>query len=171
MAKKYDFDEIKKQLSKGDIVVSQLSANMHPEIAEVCLEKYCHFASTSYISPNLKKLDQEAKDKNLIFINEIGLDPGIDHFFSHLLVSELKKQNIKDCSVSYYSYCGGIPAVSNDFKYKFSWSPAGVLKALKSPSKSIKNGIEWNVERPWDAITSYVAPLPEPEKFDLYDLS
>ena len=53
-------------------------------------------------------------------------------------------------------------------KYKFSWSPTGVLKALKSPSKSIKNGIEWNVERPWDAITSYVAPLPQPEKFEVY---
>ena len=81
LAKKYDLDEIKKQLNKGDIVVSQLSANMHPEIAKVCLEKNCHFASTSYISPNLKELDLEAKERNLVFINEIGLDPGIDHFF------------------------------------------------------------------------------------------
>ena len=154
LAKKYDLDEIKKQLNKGDIVVSQLSANMHPEIAKVCLEKNCHFASTSYISPNLKELDLEAKERNLVFINEIGLDPGIDHFFSHLLVSELKQQNINDCAVSYYSYCGGIPAVSNDFKYKFSWSPVGVIKALNNKAKFISNFQEKEVI-PYHQVSTY----------------
>jgi saccharopine dehydrogenase-like NADP-dependent oxidoreductase len=137
LAKELDLLQLFKSLKAGDIVVSQLSANMHLEIANICLEKNCHFASSSYISPSLKKLDQEAKNKNLIFINEIGLDPGIDHFFSHLLVQELKKENLDNLSVIYESFCGGLSAVSNDFKYKFSWSPVGVIKALSNKAKFI----------------------------------
>ena len=94
---------------------------MHPDIANLCIQKNCHFASSSYISATLRNLDTQAKEKNLVFINEIGLDPGIDHFFSHLLVSELKKENFNNISVSYRSFCGGITAIPNDFKYKFSW--------------------------------------------------
>ena len=91
-AKQLNLILFSKSLKPGDIVVSQLSANMHPEIAKICLEKNCHFVSSSYLSPNLRKFNQEAKNKNLIFISEIGLDPGIDHFFSHLLVQDLKKR-------------------------------------------------------------------------------
>ena len=93
-AKVLDLNQLTSILKDGDIVVSQLSANMHLEIAKICLDRNCHFASSSYISPALKKLDKQVKDKNLIFINEIGLDPGIDHFFSHLLVEDLKNQNL-----------------------------------------------------------------------------
>jgi saccharopine dehydrogenase (NADP+, L-glutamate forming) len=70
--------------------------------------------------------------------------------------------------LGFISYCGGIPKVPNPFRYKFSWSPLGVLKALRSPSKSIKNGAEFSVDRPWDAISSYEAPLPTPETFEVY---
>ena len=144
-AKKLDLIHLSNSLIDGDIVVSQLSANMHPEIAKICLEKNCHFASSSYISPELKKLDLQAKEKNLVFINEIGLDPGIDHFFSHLLVQDLKKENLDDISVSYKSYCGGLSFIPNDFKYKFSWSPVGVIKALSNKAKFIHNFNEKDV--------------------------
>ena len=153
-AKELDIGEFSASLKDGDVVVSQLSANMHPEIAKICLEKNCHFASSSYISPELKKLDQQAKDKNLIFINEIGLDPGIDHFFSHLLVKELKKQNLSDYSVSYLSFCGGLSAKPNNFKYKFSWSPVGVIKALINKAKFIENFTEKNVT-PYQNVTFF----------------
>ena len=138
-AKQFDLIQLSQSLKSGDIVVSQLSANMHPEIANICLEKNCHFASSSYISPALKDLDKQAKDKNLIFINEIGLDPGIDHFFSHLLVQDLKMENLENISVSYKSFCGGLSETPNDFKYKFSWSPVGVIKALNNKAKFIDN--------------------------------
>ena len=92
---------------------------MHLDIAKICLEKKCHFVTTSYLAPDIKNLNEQAVTQNLIFINEVGLDPGIDHFFSHLLVQELKSLNLNNLSVSYKSYCGGIPAVPNDFKYKF----------------------------------------------------
>ena len=153
-AKKYDLDAISLELKEGDIVISQLSANMHISIAEICLEKKCHFVSSSYIAPAMKNLNSKAKEKGLVFINEIGLDPGIDHFFSHLLVADLKKQNLEDVSVSYYSYCGGIPAVANDFKYKFSWSPVGVIKALNNQAIFISNYDKKEVT-PYHQISSY----------------
>ena len=164
LAKIFNLNELSSLLSDGDIVVSQLSANMHPEIAKICLEKNCHFASSSYISPTLKKLDQHAKNKNLIFINEIGLDPGIDHFFSHLLVQELKKENLNNISVSYKSFCGGITAIPNDFKYKFSWSPVGVIKALSNKAKFINNFNE-KIVTPYQHINSYMV---NGENFEAY---
>ena len=164
LAKIFNLNELSSLLSDGDIVVSQLSANMHPEIAKICLEKNCHFASSSYISPALRKLDQHAKNKNLIFINEIGLDPGIDHFFSHLLVQELKKENLNNISVSYKSFCGGITAIPNDFKYKFSWSPVGVIKALSNKAKFIDNFNE-KIVTPYHHVNSYTV---NGENFEAY---
>ncbi|CAN0582122.1 unnamed protein product, partial [Ectocarpus sp. 12 AP-2014] len=70
--------------------------------------------------------------------------------------------------LSFLSYCGGVPKIANDFRYKFSWSPLGVLKALRSPSRSMKDYGELRVDRPWDAIGEYVAPLPTPESFEVY---
>ena len=85
LAKKFDITSLSDSLEAGDIVVSQLPANHHVSIAKLCLEKKCHFATSSYISEDMRNLDSEAKKNNLVFINEVGLDPGIDHFFSHLL--------------------------------------------------------------------------------------
>ena len=144
-AKKLDLLELEKSVNKGDIVISQLPANMHFDIAKFCLQKKCHFATTSYTSSEIKELSEEVKKNKLIFINEVGLDPGIDHFFSHLLIQKLKEQNLNDISVTYQSYCGGIPAVPNKFKYKFSWSPVGVIKALNNKAKFVENFIETTV--------------------------
>jgi len=164
LAKTFKLKNFTSLLQEGDIVVSQLPASMHIQIAKICLEKKCHFASTSYISPAIKELDQQVRDKKLIFINEIGLDPGIDHFFSHLLVAELQKQNLKKFSVSYKSFCGGIPAIPNDFKYKFSWSPIGVIKALNNPAIFIDNYKKKTVT-PYHEINIYSI---NGEKFESY---
>jgi len=164
-AKTFNINEITETVEQGDIIVSQLTANMHLDIAKICLEKKCHFVTTSYLAPDIRKLNKQAISQNLIFINEVGLDPGIDHFFSHLLVQELKSLNLNDLSVSYKSYCGGIPAVPNDFKYKFSWSPVGVIKALNSPAKFIKNFKEKLVPQPYKEVKNY---LINNENFEAY---
>ncbi len=153
-AKIFNLEHIISEIKAGDIIISQLPANKHLEIAKICLEKNCHFASTSYLSEDVKKLNDDAKNKNLTFINEVGLDPGIDHFFSHLLVNDLKKENIENISVSYQSYCGGFPAIPNDFKYKFSWSPVGVIKALNNDAKFILNN-EIMTKTPYKNIGNY----------------
>ena len=152
----FNIKDIKEKIQKGDIIVSQLAASMHLDIAKIWLEKKCDFVTTSYSNPDIKKLNEQAVAQNLIFINEVGLDPGIDHFFSHLLVQELKSLNLDNLSVSYKSYCGGIPAEANDFKYKFSWSPFGVIKALNSPTKFIQNFKEKLVSQPYKEVKNYL---------------
>ena len=164
-AKTFNINEIADKVEQGDIIVSQLTASMHLDIAKICLEKKCHFVTTSYLAPDIKNLNEEAVAQNLIFINEVGLDPGIDHFFSHLLVQELKSLNLNDLSVSYKSYCGGIPAVPNDFKYKFSWSPVGVIKALNTPAKFIQHFEEKLVSQPYKEVKNY---LINNENFEAY---
>ena len=86
LAKSFDIGSLSNTLEDGDIVVSQLPANHHLSIAKLCLEKKCHFATSSYISQDMKNLHNDVRKNNLVFVNEVGLDPGIDHFFSHLLV-------------------------------------------------------------------------------------
>lgn len=166
---KFSIEALNSNLNKNDILISMLPGDWHVPLAKICLQNQAHFVSSSYISPEMLALNSDFKAANLACINEVGLDPGIDHSMAHFLVNDLKNSlPKKDVSVDFISYCGGVPKIPNPFRYKFSWSPAGVLKALKSPSKSIKNGEIWDVERPWDAITRYTAPLPEPEEFEVY---
>jgi len=153
-AKLFDLEDIKKSIKPGDIIISQLPASMHIDIAKICLENNCHFASTSYLSSDMLQLDKYVKEKKLVFINEVGLDPGIDHFFSHLLVKDLKNENFENISVNYESYCGGFPSVPNDFRYKFSWSPVGVIKALNNNASFILNS-EIQTVIPYKYINNY----------------
>ena len=103
-------------------------------------------------------------------MNEVGLDPGIDHLMAHDLVARYRASPAyhADNVLSFTSYCGGVPKIPNPFKYKFSWAPVGVLKALRSPSRSLRDFKELKVDRPWNAITGYDAPLPQPESFEVY---
>ena len=163
-AKEFDIEEIFQQTQPGDIVISQLPTTEHFKIATLCLENKCHFVSTSYLNPKIKELDSEVFKEKLIFINEVGLDPGIDHFFSHLLVNGLKKIASKNVDVIYESYCGGFPAIPNSFKYKFSWSPAGVIKALNNDAKFI-SASKVKTVTPYKSINSYFI---NNEKFEAY---
>ncbi len=162
-----DFEE---QLQKDDVAISMLPGDWHVPIAEACLNAGANFVSSSYISPEMRALDEQAKQNGLTFVNEVGLDPGIDHLMAHWLVADYRNAAGYDLEndLTFRSYCGGIPKIANDFKYKFSWSPLGVLKALRSPSKSMKDFEEYNVQRPWDAVDTYIAPLPEAESFEVY---
>ena len=94
-AKQFDVDLLFKETNPGDIVISQLPANKHLEIAKLCLKYKCHFASTSYLNPEINMLNSDVKKENLVFINEVGLDPGIDHFFPIYLSVILKKSRLK----------------------------------------------------------------------------
>ena len=154
IVKKFDMQVLSNSLEVGDIVVSQLPADHHLSVARLCLEQKCHFATSSYISPDMRTLDNDVKKSDLVFVNEVGLDPGIDHFFSHLLVKKLKDTNLSDLDVTYHSYCGGFPAIPNDFKYKFSWSPVGVIKALNNDAKFVKN-FETVTKTPYKNVGKY----------------
>ena len=166
----FDADALGAALRPGDVVVSMLPGDWHAPLAELCIERGAHFVSSSYIAPEMRALDGAARAAGVCLVNEIGLDPGIDHLMAHHLVAEYRASDAchPENELSFISYCGGVPKTPNPFRYKFSWSPLGVLKALRSPSRSIREGEEFNVARPWDALSSYEAPLPEPETFEVY---
>ena len=168
--KEFDIHELGNHLEKGDIVVSMLPGDWHVPLAKLCLKSRSHFVSSSYISPEMRELHSVAFETGLCLVNEVGLDPGIDHLMAHTLIEDYRKSKDQDDEndISFFSYCGGIPKVKNPFCYKFSWSPLGVLKALKSPSRSIKDFKEFDARRPWNAISTYTAPLPVPEEFEVY---
>lgn len=168
--RKFDMDSLADTVEKGDIIVSMLPGDLHVPLAKIAIANEAHFVSSSYIAPEMRALDDAATAAGVSLINEVGLDPGIDHLMAHHLIEDYRASEACDDvnEISFISYCGGIPKIPNPFRYKFSWSPLGVLKALKSPSKSIKNFEEYDVARPWDAITSYTAPLEQDETFEVY---
>ncbi|MCK5521092.1 MAG: saccharopine dehydrogenase NADP-binding domain-containing protein [Candidatus Marinimicrobia bacterium] len=127
-------------IENSDIVISLLPAHLHVPVAKLCLKYSKHMVTASYISKEMKALHSEAEKAGLLFLNEMGLDPGIDHMSAMKIIHEIR-ENGGHVS-SFRSICGGIPApeaANNPFKYKFSWSPIGVLKALKSNAKYLDN--------------------------------
>ena len=167
----FSLQSLEENVAAGDIVVSMLPGNFHVSVAELCLSVNAHFVSSSYISDEMRVLNDAAKEKNLCFVNEVGLDPGIDHSMSHALVDDYK--NSPEFSAnnehSFLSYCGGLSDIPNDFCYKFSWSPLGVLKALMSTSVSIRNGDVYTVTKPWESVELYPLPMPWGEdEFEVY---
>jgi saccharopine dehydrogenase (NADP+, L-glutamate forming) len=166
----FDKDALAGDVAAGDVIVSMLPGDWHVPLAEIAIAHQAHFVSSSYIAPEMRALDGAAKDAGAALVNEVGLDPGIDHLMAHHLVADYRKSAAYDAEnvLSFKSYCGGVPKIANAFRYKFSWAPVGVLKALRSPSKSIRHFTELEVSRPWDAITRYDAPLPQPEAFEVY---
>lgn len=165
----YSFDALRAAVGKGDILVSMLPADQHVALARLAISSGAHFVSSSYIAPEMAALSAEAERAGVVVMNEVGLDPGIDHLMAHDLVADYRRQAARPGdAVRFTSYCGGVPLHPNAFRYKFSWSPLGVLRALRSPSKSLRGGDLREVARPWDAIEAYDAPLPVPERFEVY---
>lgn len=170
-ARVFSQESLESELAPGDVVVSMLPGDWHVPLAKVCIERNAHFVSSSYLTDEMRALNSDASDKGLCLVNEVGLDPGIDHLMAHKLVNAYRNDPAyaDDNILSFRSYCGGFPAVANDFRYKFSWSPLGVLKALKSPSRSIREGAEYITQRPWHDIVEHNVHLGHgQETFEAY---
>ena len=167
---KFDFKELEKQIIAGDVIISMLPASHHLDIAKLCLKKNANFISSSYISEELQELNSDVKKQGLVFLNEVGLDPGIDHLMAHDLVKQYKESLSydNDNTIEFFSFCGGVPKKPNEFCYKFSWSPLGVLKALKSSAKSIEEFNHVETLRPWHNVKVHEIPSFEKEKFEVY---
>ncbi|HPF47775.1 MAG TPA: saccharopine dehydrogenase NADP-binding domain-containing protein [Emcibacteraceae bacterium] len=142
-------------LNEGDIIISMLPAAFHVQVGEIALEENCHLVTSSYISDGMRALDDAAAAKGLSFVNEVGLDPGIDHLLTHVLVDQARKEGQlgKGNRIDFVSYCGGFPAEETPFTYKFSWTPLGVLSALTNPAQLLKNGTETTIPTAWEAVS------------------
>lgn len=145
----------KEHVTEGDIIVSMLPAFLHVTVAKIALEAGAHLATSSYVDPAMAELHEAAKDKGLAFVNEVGLDPGIDHLFAHVLVDAAEKAGMlgKGNKIEFVSHCGGIPAEKTDFTYKFSWTPYGVLKALTNPAHCIEGGEKITTDKVWHSVS------------------
>ncbi len=118
------------EIEKADIVISMLPAHMHIEVAKDCITFKKHMVTASYVSDAMQELDAEAKANNLIFMNEIGLDPGIDHMSAMKVIDEIREQGGK--MILFESFCGGLVAPESDnnlWNYKFTWAPRNVVLA------------------------------------------
>jgi saccharopine dehydrogenase-like NADP-dependent oxidoreductase len=157
-------------LMPGDILVSMYPSDWHQRLAELALSRGAHFISSSYETLAMRALDAAARAAGVAVVNEVGLDPGIDHLMAHRLVADYRASPAfaPDNVLSFQSLCGGLPKEPNALRYKFSWSPVGVLKALRAPSRSIRNFTELEMARPWEALTRYDAPAPLSETFEVY---
>jgi len=128
-------------IPSADAVVSLLPYLLHPFLAKRALAHAKHFFTTSYVSPAMRELDEEAKAKNLVFINECGVDPGTDHMSAMQIIDSVKSKGGK--ILLFTSYCGGLPAPdsnNNPLGYKFSWSARGVLLASTNTAIFLENG-------------------------------
>ncbi|WP_327667526.1 saccharopine dehydrogenase NADP-binding domain-containing protein [Streptomyces sp. NBC_00485] len=163
----YTLTALAAELAPGDVVVSMLPAPEHAAILAVCVREGAHFACSSYVSDAVLEQVPGAAKAGLVVLTEAGLDPGLDHLFAHSLVARAREAIGAGTPASYRftSYCGGIPAVPNDFRYRFSWAPAGVLNALRSPARYIEDGAQTTVDRPWEATRPHVL---DGERFEVY---
>jgi len=135
-----DKDKRREIIQKHDVVISMLPAFMHGDIAKDCVEFGKHMATASYISAEMKALDKEAKTKNILLLNECGLDPGIDHASAMKVIDEIKHREGK--ILSFKSYCGGLVAPesnNNPWGYKFSWNPRNVVLAGQGTAQYLHN--------------------------------
>lgn len=129
-------------IGQSDIVISLLPWIHHLKVANLCIKMNKHLVTTSYVKPEMQAFNDEAKKRGLLFLNEIGVDPGIDHMAAMKIIHGVENEGGQ--IESFYSYCGGLPAMAdnnNPLGYKFSWSPSGVMLAAKNNGKYLKDGL------------------------------
>jgi saccharopine dehydrogenase-like NADP-dependent oxidoreductase len=151
--------ELAALVENADVVVSLLPYTLHPMVAQLCLRHGKDLVTTSYVSPAMAALDRDAKAQGLLFLNEVGLDPGLDHMSAMRVIADIRNEG--KTLVGFRSCCGGLPAPDandNPWGYKFSWSPRGVLLAGRNSAKWLEQGRV--VEIPGEALFDRVAAYP-----------
>jgi len=160
---------LRDEVKNADLVISMVPYAFHTLVARFCIEFNKHMVTTSYVSDEMNALDKDAKNAGILILNEIGLDPGIDHMEAMRIIHEVESKGGE--ITSFTSYCGGLPAPeanTNPFGYKFSWSPIGVLLAGKNAARYIKDGEVVNIPSE-DLFDNYVIwPIEGLGDFEAY---
>ena len=128
-------------VSEVDLVMSMIPPSMHIPVAKACLKHRKNMVTTSYISPRMAALDERCHNRDILILNEIGEDPGLDNMAAKQMIDLVKDEGGVVTRLT--SYGAGLPAFehnNNPFGYKFSWSPKGVLSAAQAPAAYLKNG-------------------------------
>ncbi len=129
-------------VAQADVVISMIPAGMHPLVANLCLAEGKHLLTASYVSEEMKGFDNEAKAKGLLFLNECGLDPGIDHMSARQVIDRITSSG--GTVTSFESFTGGLIAPGTDpenpWRYKFTWNPRNVVLAGQGTAKFLQKG-------------------------------
>ncbi|XP_063783261.1 alpha-aminoadipic semialdehyde synthase, mitochondrial [Pseudophryne corroboree] len=140
-------DKLSALVKKHDLVISLLPYSAHPLVAQKCIKNKVNLVTASYLTPSMRELQQSAESAGITIVGEMGLDPGLDHMLAMECFDKAKDVEAK--VESYLSFCGGLPAPEysdNPLRYKFSWSPLGVLLNTVQPATYLKNGEVVNIE-------------------------
>jgi saccharopine dehydrogenase-like NADP-dependent oxidoreductase len=126
----------------SDIVISLLPPPLHPLVALKCLEFRKHLLTASYVSDEMRAFDNEVRLKDLVFLNECGLDPGIDHMSAMQIIDRIRREGGR--LISFESFTGGLIAAETDpknpWRYKFTWNPKNVVMAGQGTAKFLQDG-------------------------------
>jgi len=160
-AKQLDIHDVKalnELVTGAEVVISLVPFVFHPLVARACLDAGKHMVNASYVSQEMQALDAEAREKGILLLCECGLDPGLDHMAAMKMIHAIQREG--GTVTEFYSYCGGLPAPEasdNPFRYKFSWSPKGVLLAILNGARYLENGreVSYSSEELFQAVRSF----------------
>lgn len=131
-----------REIKQADLVISMLPAHLHLEVAKACLRFGKHLVTASYVSPEMKAMDHDVREAGLLFLNEIGLDPGLDHLSAMEVIDQIRAEGGE--MLNFESFTGGLLAPEseqgNPWKYKFTWNPRNVVLAGQGIVKFIQEG-------------------------------
>ncbi|KAI0310968.1 saccharopine dehydrogenase [Amylostereum chailletii] len=139
--------DLEREVAAHDLVISLIPYTFHADVIKAAIKGKTHVVTTSYVSPAMRELDAAAKDAGIVVMNEIGLDPGIDHLYAVKTIGEVHAKGGK--VKQFLSYCGGLPApecAGNPLGYKFSWSSRGVLLALLNSASYLAQGQQLDID-------------------------
>ncbi len=164
-----DEGKLAELIAAHDLAISLVPPPLHPVVARHCLDAGKNMVTTSYVSPEMAALDDEARQKNLTVLNEIGVDPGIDHMSAMRIIDDVKRRGGE--ITAFRSYCGGLPAPqhnNNPFGYKFSWAPRGVLVASRNGAQYLLDGRKVEVQPERLFRDMHVLAVPGAGDFEAY---
>ena len=164
-----DPETLERLIDENDITVSLLPYKFHADVARICLMHGKSLVTTSYVQPEMQALDSSAKKAGVLLLNEIGLDPGIDHMSAMKIIDHIHARGGK--VENFYSICGALPApeaADNPLKYKFSWSPVGVILASRNSAFYLKNGKRVFIESKDLFKDRFELSFPEVGRLEVY---
>jgi saccharopine dehydrogenase-like NADP-dependent oxidoreductase len=164
-----DEARLAQHIQEADLAVSLVPPAFHPLVARICIEQKRPMVTTSYVSDEMSALDGVAKEAGVTVMNEIGVDPGIDHMSAMRIIDQVRGKGGR--IVAFKSYCGGLPAPAdndNPFGYKFSWAPRGVLMASRNGAQYLENGRKVVVEPERLFREVHILPFGEIGDFEAY---
>ncbi len=150
-------EKIKNIIKLQNLVISMLPAQLHISIAKICIDLKKNMLTASYVSKQMQELHLQAKESNLLFLNEIGVDPGLDHMSAMVLLNSLKKRGA--IINSFYSHTGGLisKTTPNNWNYKFTWNPKNVITAGAEGAIFLKNEKKTNID--YNSVFTEITPV------------